>query len=456
MKLYTYTMERSLPRLALKGLPERFPLFGSVVPAAEGANEISAPKERAVVLEVDADGLDDILQVSGERVEDVAEMARQDAEAEEDRPSGRVSEEAAMKAYDEVYGWAHNLGSVEEMLEKFDVVENMDVIPASRITVLGVGTLEQPEDFSQDPTVTFAAKPRPLKAFQQPLVTRLLRSIFLPQHKLYGAGKRRGATMGFLSRFLPKREEEVAVDELPPDVVAGVPLVWAAGKTFRRGMRGAFGEEAGDAVAQLVAMRAGQEPGKYLGSGAKGAVYALGDGRVLKVTMDGNEVHAAANLIGVRHPNLSLVHDVFVVTDGAKGSGIIVRDAVDTTLSKFNRRASGELDQIMDEVLESSQGKVGSDVTRMEDIDPKVLADEVELMIELLRMEGCEVDEQILLDLADAFRVMRHYGVLGIDFDSKNVGVIKKPKPRVVIFDYGMTKSPPVEVEVVSLESLRA
>jgi hypothetical protein len=198
-------------------------------------------------------------------------------------------------------------------------------------------------------------------------------------------------------------------------------------------------------------MRAGGEPGKYLGSGAKGAVYALGRDRVLKVTMDGNEVSAAANLKGVRHPNLSFVHDAFVVTDGQKGAGIIVRDAIDTTLDKFDKKVSKELDQIMDEVLESSADKIGVDVTRIEDIDPAVLAKEVELMIELMRFEGCEVDEEILLDLADAFRALQHYGILGIDFDSKNVGVIKKPKPRVVLFDYGMTKSPAVEIEVVSL-----
>jgi hypothetical protein len=441
--------------MALKGMPERFLLYGGPVPAAEMAYQDSTPKDKAVVLEVDADGLDEILIVSGERVEDVATMAAEDISGDPDRPEGKVTEEEAERAYSAVYNQAEALGSVAEMLEKFDVIENAEVIPASRITVLGAGDIEHPEDFNAESKVVFEEKPKPLKAYKQPFVTRLLRSIFLPQHKLYGAGKR-GPAMGFISRFLPKREEVDVADEPPPDVVSGVPLVWAAGKTFRRGMLGAFGDEAGDAIAQIAAMRTGQEPGKYLGSGAKGAVYALGRSRVLKVTMDGNEVHAAANLIGVRHPNLSLVHDVFVVTDGEKGSGIIVRDAVDTTLDKFDPTASAALDQIMDRVLESSAEKVGVDVTRIEDIDPAVLAGEVERAIQLLREEGCDIDEQILLDVADAFRELRHLGILGIDFDSKNIGVIKKPKPRTVIFDYGMTKSPPIEVEVVSLESLRA
>jgi hypothetical protein len=456
VKLYTYTMERSLPRMALKGMPEGFPLYGVPLPAAEevATQNISNPKDRAVVLEVNADGLDSILVVSGERVEDVASMAQDDIEGDPDRPEGRVTEEQAIKAYEEVYSWTENLGSVAEALEKFDVVENQDVIPASRITVLGFGKVEYPDDIEGEGKVVFEAAPKPLKSFGQPFVTRLLRSIFLPKPKLYGAGKR-GPAMGFISRFLPKREE-VDVDEPPPDVVGGVSLVWAAGKTFRRGMRGAFGDEPRDAIGQMITMRAGQEPGKYLGSGAKGAVYVLGRGRVLKVTMDGNEIYAAANLIGVQHPNLSLVHDVFVVTDGVKGVGVIVRDAVDTTLDKFDPKTSVLLDQIMDEVLESSVDKIGVEITRIEDVDPEVLANEVELAIKLLREEGCEVDEQALLDVADAFRELRHLGILGIDFDSKNIGIIKKPTPRTVIFDYGMTKSPPVEVEVVSLERVRA
>ena len=46
--------------MALKGMPERFPLYGGPVPAAEMAYQDSTPKDKAVVLEVDADGLDEI------------------------------------------------------------------------------------------------------------------------------------------------------------------------------------------------------------------------------------------------------------------------------------------------------------------------------------------------------------------------------------------------------------
>lgn len=423
--------------MALKGMPAGFPLYGVVGPAAEMAEQDSSPKDRAVVLEVDADGMDEALIVSGERVEDVAAMAQEDVESDPE-----ATEEAAQEAYSKIYDDAENISSVEDMLEKFEVIESNQVVHPSRIKVLGAPALEFPDDLEEEMKVTFEQKAMPLKSFSMPLVTRLLRSIFLPKHKLFGAGRRRGPAMGSALRF-------------QPDAVSGISLVWAAGKTFRRGMRGAFGPEDGDAIGQIVAMRVGQEPGKYLGSGAKGAVYALGRGLVLKVTMDGNEVNAAANLIGVRHPNLSFVHDAFIVTDGQKGAGIVVRDAIDTTLDKFDQKAATELDKIMDDVLESSIEKVGADVQRIEDIDPEILAGEIESVVENLRERGCKIDGQVLLDLADAFRELRHLGILGIDYDAKNVGVIKKPEPRVVLFDYGMTKSPPVEVEVVSLKMMR-
>ena len=100
--------------------------------------------------------------------------------------------------------------------------------------------------------------------------------------------------------------------------------------------------------------------------------------------------------------------------------------------------------------------KVGPDVVSQKDIDPAALADVVEAAIVKLSETGCRTDEAILIDLADAFRELKYLGILGIDFDSKNVGVIKKPSPRVVLFDYGMTQSPPVDVPVVSLQGLRA
>lgn len=438
MKLYTYTAERSLPRIALKGIPGS--LYGTGMPFWEDLEEAALaaigdiPYEPMVMLEINAGPIDTHFGVNGEEAWAMYEA---------------IAEDRGEAAADEWMKKLENVESVQGYLELTGGhVVNVVDIPPKHITVLGLAD----PNFDWGKKIEFKTKPKPVSAWKQPLISRLLRSIFLPQHKLYGAGSRPSPSMGFISRFIPSAAPVEAAPD--PDVVSGVPLVWAAGKTFRRGMRGAFGADAGDAVGQLVALRAGAEPGKYLGSGAKGAVYALGSGRVIKVTMDGGELQTAANLIGVRHPNLSAVHDVFIVSDGQKGAGIIVRDAVDTTLHSYNKKLAGEVDGVMDEVLAIAQKEVGEEVASIKDIDPKTLAELVETMVELLREDGCAIDAGMLLDLADAFRALRHYGILGIDFDSKNVGVVKKPSPRPVLFDYGLTISPPAEIPVLDLKEV--
>lgn len=453
MKLYTYTMQRSLPRLALKGMPPGFWFSPDMETAFEWMSMDSEnPKDPPVMLEVDSDGLEEYFGVDGGVIEDYAVMASEDAESE--------GAEDPDTAYEKVYLLAEELDAaprgkkwIQTILENFDGANNMSTIPARKVTVLRVKDMDWPDGLDKEPKIEYSGPPQPLTAFKQPLVTRLLRSIFLPKHKLYGAGRPVSASMGFISKFFPRGGADD--DMPPPDVVSGVPLVWAAGKTFQRGMNGAFGQEAGGAIRKLVELRLGAIPGKLLGSGAKGAAYVFGPSRAVKVTMDGNELQAAANLIGVQHPNLAMVHDVFIVSDGQKGAGIILRDAVDTTLNKYDRKLAEQLNSTMDEVLESTQKAIGDDVGRIQDISPKILAEQVGLMVELLRQDGCDlVEAALLMDLADAFRMLAHYGILGIDFDAMNVGVIKKPSPRLVLFDYGMTQSPPAQVEVVTLKGV--
>lgn len=177
MKLYTYTHKRSLPRLALKGLPAGAELYGpdylfSLVDGAYGDDE---PRDPVVILEIDA-----------------SDMTIRDVD---------------------LYGeWLHVMydwgakGEAIEALKTLEAVvdysgwlETNEPVPPDRITVLGefpegFGTSEEginsPEDFAK----VLVNGPKPLKLFKQPFVTRLLRSIFLPKHKLYGAGK--NATMG--------------------------------------------------------------------------------------------------------------------------------------------------------------------------------------------------------------------------------------------------------------------
>lgn len=175
MKLYVYTKKRSLPRLAIKGLPdgaeldhpERLPM---TLDSMYGDDD---PKDPNVMLEVEVDGLEPILEVEGEWAYHLLN-------------SGDVKEEDFIEWTD-----------LDRTAELFGFMVTNDVIPPSRITVLGQlrPDFETAEDvpFDGPPGETlkaaFPAKPTPLKSFKQPLVTRLLRSIFLPQHKLYGSGK---------------------------------------------------------------------------------------------------------------------------------------------------------------------------------------------------------------------------------------------------------------------------
>ena len=175
MKLYVYTKKRSLPRLALKGLPEgaeldhasRLPL---TLDAMYGDDE---PGDPSVLLEIDADGLEPALEVDGEWAYHLLD-------------AGDVKEE-------DFNEWT----DLERTAELFGFMVTNEVIPPNRITVLGqlrpdFGEADVPFDGPPEETLSaaFPAKPTPLKAFKQPFVTRLLRSIFLPQHKLYGSGRK--------------------------------------------------------------------------------------------------------------------------------------------------------------------------------------------------------------------------------------------------------------------------
>ena len=182
MKLYTYITKRSLPLVAAKGLAENFPLFGSLPSAAE-----IAEKSSAVVLEVDVDGLEDDLILSDEFVEHVAADVQQEILHDPERQEGAVTEEEAKKAYEEIYETADNLSSVQEMIEKFGVVESIEPIESSRIVVLGIPEVRYPEDPEAEADVSFKESPKPVKAYKRPIFAQLLRSIFLPKHKMYGA-----------------------------------------------------------------------------------------------------------------------------------------------------------------------------------------------------------------------------------------------------------------------------
>lgn len=176
MKLFVYTKKRSLPRLALKGLPEGAELdHASRLPLTlEAMYGDDDPADPNVMLQVDADGLEPALEVDGDWAYHLLN-------------EGDVKEEDFTEWTD-----------LERTAEIFGFMVTSETIPVNRITVLGqlrpdFGEVDDvPFDGSPEEILraAFPAKPTPLKAFKQPFVTRLLRSIFLPQHKLYGSGKR--------------------------------------------------------------------------------------------------------------------------------------------------------------------------------------------------------------------------------------------------------------------------
>jgi len=184
VKLYTYTKKRSLPRMALKGLPpgadlDHFERIELVLDSMYGDDE---PKDPNVMLEVDVDGLEESLEVDGEWAYYLLDQ-------------GSVKESDFMDWTD-----------LEKTADLFGYMVTNEPISPDRITVLGElrPDFGDAEDISWGsppgelfPTI-FRTSPKPLKAFAQPLVTRLLRSIFLPKHKLYGSGKR--AVMGLRLR----------------------------------------------------------------------------------------------------------------------------------------------------------------------------------------------------------------------------------------------------------------
>jgi len=180
VKLYTYTKKHSLPRMALRGLPSGASLdhpeqLSTVLENMYGDDE--DPKDPNVLLEVDVEGLEQILVVDAEWAYHLLEQ-------------GDVKEEDFIEWTD-----------LEKTAQLFGFMTSDDVITPDRITVLG----QLRKDFGESADLSASnldellaaaliGQRTPLKAFKQALVSRLLRSIFLPQHKLYGKGRQ--AVMG--------------------------------------------------------------------------------------------------------------------------------------------------------------------------------------------------------------------------------------------------------------------
>lgn len=471
MKLYTYTLERSLPRLAVKGLPgdpyrgAEFHAKEDLWQVAEGAIEAADyEKDTPVILEVDTKDFDEF-GIDGAWLSDTVDGMR-DSEGDEVADKFVAKLEASE--------------TTDDLMDAVGWVFNMADIPPSALTVLGA-----PEGWKEDiaqkeaqqkaweemseeeleeitgevpeapQEVVFKAKPKPLKAFKRPLVTRLMRSIFLPTPKLYGARPvLSGRSLGHIAEGPEKEIDPVVRTVEGHGTVA--ELVWGAGKKFRKGLRKRFGREIGDAMADFVVERVGAEPGKLLGSGKMGAVYRLPGDRVLKITMDGPEVNTATLIQGMVHPGLATVHQAFVmVTPERQGVGIIVRDSIDTTLLKFNKDAAAMLDTVITEGVVVSEGvmeRLSDDIGSEVELHREGLKAGMEYAIQDLRNEGCVADDALPFDIADGLRALQFMGIYGMDWDARNIGIVKGTKgepSRAVLFDYGLTIGPPADVYIV-------
>lgn len=220
---------------------------------------------------------------------------------------------------------------------------------------------------------------------------------------------------------------------------------------LKEGLKREFGGKSfvSDRIYDRIAKRVGEEPVTILGYGDKGVAYGLPSGKVLKVTSDEGELRAMNLLRGRRHANLVQVFDVFVVPvpgseeareggDGVKkGVGVIVREAVDNTLSDMD--AFRALDRLlrMAMVLASDHysgrsGKVGPRQALWEammQFKQELEQDEDLSSVEKIIIFGIEAGIDALMDL----------GIYVLDLKGTNVGVILG---RPVLFDLSMASVP--------------
>lgn len=177
MKLYSWALENLLPRMAEHGVPAGFPLYGSVVAAAEAVLEHAAAGEKAVVLEVDSPELAESFELDADWVDQIAQMAADEAQEE---VGGILPEEGVREIYDSVYAQAEEASTIEAAIEFADWVMNVEPIPPDQVVTLSNPVIEgNPADPEEELTVSFPGDRIPLAKFKRPLMKQLLRSIFL-------------------------------------------------------------------------------------------------------------------------------------------------------------------------------------------------------------------------------------------------------------------------------------
>lgn len=212
-----------------------------------------------------------------------------------------------------------------------------------------------------------------------------------------------------------------------------------------------------DELPPSILDRIREAPIRTLGSGVKGIAYLLPSGRVLKITSDDSELRAMETMRRAgANGNLVKVYDVFVAKVGRKFTGVVLREAADHTIDEIPelhnaaaviRLANEEASDVYGSEIELG-GDEAEDVAMREATSALIgVLEDTELHYEgKTRLYLSDDEGEVLRQLADAVQALKNIGILGFDFDPRNVGV---NDGRVLVFDVGMVTTPDVEIPVI-------
>lgn len=209
-------------------------------------------------------------------------------------------------------------------------------------------------------------------------------------------------------------------------------------------------ERAADAYSRIV-RRIGEEPVTVLGHGDMGTAYGLMSGKVLKITSDEGELRAMNLLKGARNENIVQVFDVFRVpllpegsdasklAKGADSLGVIVREAVDMTISEspvhrklatlllFSRARALDIYRERETQAGPRQAAWGAMLSFMDLLHGEDRED-------LSRTEKDAVD-----GITNGLQGLWELGIYTLDIKASNVGLIGL---RPVLFDISLASVP--------------
>jgi hypothetical protein len=184
--------------------------------------------------------------------------------------------------------------------------------------------------------------------------------------------------------------------------------------------------------------RVGQDIGPSIGTGHHGSAYDLGDGRVLKVTTDEKEFKAMSILRGMNHPNITQVHDTFVLRTPPRER----RDEVNANMAYFIVR--GRTGPILADIPEHERlsraiREIGLMVSQNYYGDLRFSMEAEIYDWKSLRKRFKGKERKILDGVIAAAEALHDAGIYTIDIHPKNIGMVDG---RPVLFDVGNSWMP--------------